>query len=210
MKRFLCFVLAFCMLILIGCSGDTGNNSSTGEKSVIESAVQSGKLKDAKYGIGAAASEVNEYYKKVMDDYEAIHMGENAGVGHEDEGHIHDANDADKIPYYNLKEKGQYTEIDTSDYRFYYETQSAEKGIVAVATDTDVFGFVMGNTTKSEVENSVGKTGKTLNATESDKVFLAFPQDNMIIFRLEYQEEKKTLDFYFYENMLVTVVLKSY
>ncbi len=210
MKKVLCFVLAVSLLMLVGCSKDKDISSSGSDKSETQSAVTAGTLKEAKYKIGDNADEVNNYYKKVMDDYEAIHTGENAGVGHEDEGHIHDANDEDKIPYYDLSEKGAYTEIDVADYRFYYESQNKSKGIVAIATDTDVFGFVMGNTSKSEVEKAVGKTGKTVNATDNDKIFVAFPQDNMIIFRLEYEEEEKILDFYFYENMLVTVVLKAY
>ena len=210
MKKFLCLVLCLAMLCLVGCGSDKDNSSSGNEKSGMETAVASGTIKEAKYKLGDSADEVNNYYKKVMDDYEALHTGENAGVGHEDEAHIHDANDADKIPYYDLSEKGAYSEIDVADYRFYYENGNKDKGIVAIATDADVFGFVMGNTSKSEVEKAVGKTGKTINATDDDKIFVAFPQDNMIIFRLEYEDEEKVLDFYFFENMLVTVVLKAY
>lgn len=210
MRKFLCLVLSLAMLCLVGCGADKDVNSSGSEKSGIEQTITAGTLKEAKYKIGDNADEVNNYYKKVMDDYEAIHMGENAGVGHEDEAHIHDANDEDKIPYYDLNEEGNYFEIDVADYRFYYEKDNKSKGIVAIATDSDIFGFVMGYTTKSEVEKSVDKTGKTIKATDTDKVFVAFPQENMIIFRLEYEEEEKILDFYFFENMLVTVVLKSY
>ena len=210
MKKLLCLILSMALLCLVGCGSDKDADPSGAGNSVIEKAVIAGTLKEAKYKIGDNADEVNNHYKKVLADYEAIHMGENAGIGHEDEGHIHDANDEDKIPYYDLSVKGAYSEIDISDFRFYFETDNKEKGIVAVATDTDVFGFVMGNTTKSEVEKSVGKTGTTLNATENDKIFVAFPQSNMIVFRLEYEEEEKLLDFYFFENMLVTVVLKNY
>lgn len=210
MKKILCLILSLSMLCLVGCGADKDADPSGAENNVIQKAVTAGTLKEAKYKIGDNADEVNNHYKKVLADYEAIHMDENAGVGHENEEHIHDANDPNKIPYYDLSVKGAYTEIDTADFRFYYETENKEKGIVAVATDTDIFGFVMGNTTKSEVEKSAGKTGTILNATDNDKIFVAFPQSNMLIFRLEYEEEEKILDFYFYENMLVTVVLKMY
>lgn len=207
MKKVLCYILAFCLLFLIGCGSNKDTSSSKNDNTEIETAISSGKIKTAEYGLGASAKEVTNHYKKIVDDYEAIHMGEHAGDGHEDEMHVHDANDEDKIPYFDLSEKGKYTEIDVADYRFYYETQNENKGIVAIATDTDVFGFVMGNTTKQEVEKSLDKTGKTLNATNEDNLFLAFPQDGLIIFRCTYEERE--LDFYFYENLLVTAVIKT-
>lgn len=210
MKKLLCLILSVCLICFVGCSADKDDTSSAKENSQIETAVADGTLKTAEFALEADAQTVKNHYKKIMDDYEAIHTGENAGVGHEDEAHIHDANDEDKIPYYDLSSKGKYTEIDVADYRYYYETANESKGIAAIATDTDVFGFVMGNTAKSEVEKAIAKKGTTVKATEQDKLFVAFPQENMIIYRLEYEKERKTLDFYFFENMLVTVVLKTY
>ncbi|MBQ1187286.1 MAG: hypothetical protein IIX54_06345 [Clostridia bacterium] len=207
MKKLLCIILALFVLCLAGCKSDKDVTSSLSGNTEIETAVQNGKFVGADYGIGADVKEVKDHYKKIVEDYEAIHMGEGAGEGHEHEHHIHDANNEDKIPYYDADPEGNYVEIDVADFRFYYESKNAEKGIVAIATDADVFGFVMGSTSKQEVEEAVGKEGVTTNATEEDKIFLAFNQDNLIIFTCTYEE--RAVSFYFYENLLVTAVIKT-
>lgn len=207
MKKILCLILALLVLCLSGCGADKDVSSSSLGNPVIENAVTDGKFSGAEYGIGDSVQEVKDHYKKIVDDYEAIHMGEGASEGHEHEHHIHDANNQDKIPYYDVDPEGNYVEIDVADFRFYYEGKKDENGIIAIATDGDVFGFVMGSTTKQEVEEAVGKEGVTTNATEEDKIFLAFPQDNLIIFTATY--ENRAISFYFYENLLVTAVIKN-
>lgn len=207
MKKILCLILALLVLCLSGCGADKDVSSSSPGNPVIENAATDGKFSGAEYGIGDSVQEVKDHYKKIVDDYEAIHMGEGASEGHEHEHHIHDANSQDKIPYYDVDPEGNYVEIDVADFRFYYEGKKDENGITAIATDGDVFGFVMGSTTKQEVEEAVGKEGVTTNATEEDKIFLAFPQDNLIIFTVTY--ENRAISFYFYENLLVTAVIKN-
>lgn len=207
MKKILCLILALLVLCLSGCGADKDVSSSSPGNPVIENAATDGKFSGAEYGIGDSVQEVKDHYKKIVDDYEAIHMGEGASKGHEHEHHIHDANSQDKIPYYDVDPEGNYVEIDVADFRFYYEGKKDENGITAIATDGDVFGFVMGSTTKQEVEEAVGKEGVTTNATEEDKIFLAFPQDNLIIFTVTY--ENRAISFYFYENLLVTAVIKN-
>ena len=207
MKKILCLILALLVLCLSGCGADKDVSSSSPGNPVIENAATDGKFSGAEYGIGDSVQEVKDHYKKIVDDYEAIHMGEGASEGHEHEHHIHDANSQDKIPYYDVDPEGNYVEIDVADFRFYYEGKKDENGITAIATDGDIFGFVMGSTTKQEVEEAVGKEGVTTNATEEDKIFLAFPQDNLIIFTVTY--ENRAISFYFYENLLVTAVIKN-
>ena len=112
-----------------------------------------------------------------------------------------------EVALYDIDLKGKYTEIDVATCRFYYENKNQDKGIVAIATDTNVLGFEMGITTKQEVEEAVGKKGEVFAATKEEETFLAFPLENLTIFRVEYT--KAVLDFYFYENTLVNAVLKS-
>jgi hypothetical protein len=203
MKKLLCLVLSLALLCFAGCSNDKDISSSSNGKTAVKDSVASGKLGNIKYGLGAKADEVSKYYSDLVKDYEAIHTGENAGVGHENEAHVHDPNDELQIPYYELGTKGKYTEIDVLTARFYYD---GDKKIEAIATDTDIFGFVMGLTSKQEVVNEVGTDGKTINATKDDLKFLSFPSEPMIIHR--YELENCYLDFYFYDNALVTALIK--
>ncbi len=199
MKKLLCLVLAICMLCLWGCGAPKNDASSQNEEiGEIQKAAQSGKLGVSKFGLGASPDEVKEHYKKLADDYKAAHKDET------EEEHNHSN---EKIPFYDLDLKGKYTEIDVADCRFYYENKNGEKGIVAIATDSNVLGFEVGVTTKQEVESSAGKRGETFAATAEEEIFLGVSIADLLIFRVEYEDA--LLDFYFYENTLVNVVLKS-
>lgn len=201
MKKLLCIGLAFCMLCLCACGADKNDASSKlQENSVIADAAESGVLEVSKFGLGAAQDEVKKHYQKLVDDYNKLHKDE------DEEEHDHNHSD-EIIPFYDIDLKGKYTEIDVATCRFYYENKNQDKGIVAIATDTNVLGFEMGITTKQEVEEAVGKKGDVFAATKEEETFLAFPLENLTIFRVEYT--KAVLDFYFYENTLVNAVLKS-
>ncbi len=208
MKKLLCLFLSLAIFCLAGCSGDENSSLDTGSiDNEIETAVSEGRFDMSDYGIGAEVAKVQEYYSGLVEDYEALHMGDGASEGHEDEAHVHDHNDELKIPYYDEDEKDGYTEIDVSDIRFYYETENKDKGITVIATDVDVFGFTMGITTKQEVEEAIGDKGKTINATADEIRFLAFPTEPLIILRYEY--ENRELDFYFYDNAIVTTLIRD-
>ena len=207
MKKLLSFILILCMLCFAGCSKDK-NDTPVSDGKEVETVVQSGKFEDAGHGLGAEYETVKTHYKKVYDDYMALHSGENAGEGHEDESHNHaDGGHGEQFPYYSHEAKDEYIEIDIIDFRFYFDADNTDKGMVAIATDSDVFGLITGLATKQEVEAKVGKEGNTLNATEADLVFLAYPEEDMLVLRYEYEDS--VLDFFFYENALVTSVIKA-
>lgn len=207
MKKLLCIVLSLTLLCFAGCSGDDSSSSDSSIDNSVKQSVAEGKLGEIKYGLGADVTEVKEYYSGLVDEYEAIHTGDNAGEGHEDEAHVHDPNDELQIPYYDEDEDDGYTEIDVLTARFYYETDNEDKGITAIATDVDIFGFTMGITTKQEVEEAVGTDGETFNATADEIRFLAFPTEPLIILR--YELENCYLDFYFYDNAIVTTLIRD-
>lgn len=207
MKKLLSLILCLSLLCLAGCGGEDVSSTDSSSENKIKASVASGKLGGIKYGLGAEVNEVKDYYSGLVEDYEAIHTGENAGIGHEDEAHVHDPNDELQIPYYSEAQDDIYTEIDVLSARFYYETDNQDKGISVVATDADIFGFSMGITTKQEVEEAVGDDGETINATAEELRFLAFPFEPMIILR--YELENCQLDFYFYDNAIVTTLIRN-
>ena len=210
MKKILCLALAFCMLGSFAACGKEPADDVTSDvpnNSEIQEIAESGKFEGAEYGIGDSYDEVKNHYKKVYDDYMALHSGANAGEGHEDEVHVDGGgHDHENFPYYNLAEIEDYVEIETESYRFYIDAKDEDKGVVAVATDGDVFDFVANVTTKQEIEAEVGSDNETINATDEEMAFVGIKQENTLVLRYEY--EKNILDFYFCENTLQTTVIR--
>lgn len=189
----LLLVLSLCILSLAGCRDDEGsssNNSATGE---IDALAADGKLDDIKYGLGADIDDVKKYYS----DLEAEFLSEHT----DEDGHNHD----EEYVYYNFEKKSDYSIIDISTARFYFENDKQDKGVSVIATDSETFGFTPGVTTKYEVEDSVKAEGETFNATDDELRFLAVRTEPVLVLRYEFEDY--TLDFYFFENTLITTVI---
>ena len=177
MKKLLCLVLALALVLsFAGCKKDeevVEEPQVVPQNQEIAAIVDEGKFEDSEYGIGIDYTVVKGYYKDLYDDYMATHSGEGAGEGHEDEiqmdggGHDHE-----NFPYYELTRGEVYIEIETEKFRFYFESASNDKKVIAIATDADVFGFVSNVTTKQEIENAVGSDNETFNATEEELAFV--------------------------------------
>ena len=210
MKKLLCLILALGLIFsFAGCKKEevTEEPEIVPQNEEIAKIVNEGKFEDSKYGIGEDYTVVKGYYKDLYDDYMATHAGENAGEGHEDEIHMDGGgHDHENFPYYELTRGEVYIEIETEKFRFYFESDSSDKKVIAIATDADVFGFVSNVTTKQEIENTVGSDNTTLTATEEDLAFVSIKQDNTLILRYEF--EQNILDFYFCENTLQTTVIR--
>ena len=210
MKKLICLVLAICLLGLVGCGKEPAKQdapSTISKNSEIEKIAESGKFEGAEYGIGDSYDEVKKHYKKAFEDYMDIHSGSDADEGHEGDISADGGHDHENFPYYSLNETDDYVEIETEALRFYIDAKDEDKGVVAVATDGDVFGFISNVTTKQEIEEKVGSDNKTFNATEEELAFVGIRQENTLVLRYEY--EKNILDFYFCENTLQTTVIKS-
>ncbi len=190
----LLLVLSLCIIPLAGCREDDANSSSTNSATgEIDALAADGKLDNIKYGLGANVDDVKKYYS----DLEAEFLSEHT----DDDEHNHDA----EYVYYNFEKKSDYSIIDISVARFYFENDKQDKGVSVIATDSETFGFTPGVTTKYEVEDSIKAEGETFNATEEDLRFLAVRTEPVLVLRYEFEDY--TLDFYFYENTLITTVL---
>jgi hypothetical protein len=192
MKKLLAVVLCLALLLLAGCSGGNDNNSSENEGGSI---VSSGKIEGIDFGIGADVATVKQHYSALAEEYKQNHT----------ENGEHSHGEDEQFAYYELIEKTDYSIIDIADARFYYLNAQEDKGIAAVATDSEAFGFTPGITTKYEVEEANEQKGDTLNATDAELIFLAVRQEEVIILRYEYDNLR--LDYYFYDNLLITTVL---
>ncbi len=190
----LLLVLALCILPLVGCRDEnpssSSDNSATGQ---IDALASDGKLGDIKYGLGANIADVKKYYS----DLEAEFLSEHS----DEDGHNHD----EEYVYYSFETKSDYSIIDIADARFYFENTKQDKGVSVIATDSETFGFTPGVTTKYEIEDSVKAEGEIFNATEDELRFLAVRTEPLLVLRYEFEDYN--LDFYFYENILITTVL---
>lgn len=196
MKKIICLVLCFLMLCLAGCGGDKENSSSDASAlGKIETVVAKGKLDGIEYGLGADIEKVKEYYSNLAAEYEKEH--------NDGDGHSHDMD----APFFAEDKKDGYIIYDISFARFFYEKGKESDGISAVATDGEVFGFTPGVTTKYEVEEAMTKEGESLNATEEELFFLPVRTEPVLILR--YEIEDIQLDYYFYDNTLITTVISK-
>ena len=211
MKKLVCLILALALILCFaGCKKEevAPEPQVVPQNAEIAKIVNQGMFEDSVYGINEDYTVVKGYYKDLYDDYMATHSGAGAGDGHEDEIHTDGGgHDHENFPYYELTRGEVYIEIETEKFRFYFESDSSDKKVIAIATDADVFGFVSNVTTKQEIENTVGSDNKTFNATEEDLAFVGIRQDNTLILRYEF--ENNILDFYFCENTLQTTVIRQ-
>ena len=191
-------MLCISLVTLAGCgaapssSEPSSSKSATGE---IDSLAADGKVDGIKYGLGANLEELKEYYETLAEEYEAEHSGTDE--------HVH--NDGEEFHYYAFEEGEDFCTIDISKARFYYETGKEDKGVSVIATDSETFGFVPGETMKYEVEDAIKAEGDIFEATEDELRFLAVRTEPLIVLRYEFVDYQ--LDFYFYDNLLVTTVL---
>ncbi len=199
MKKIIILALCICLIscLFAGCgkaevSSETDSTTATGK---IDSLAAEGKLDGVKYGLGADIEELKSYYEALANEYEE---------NHGDDNHDHGMT-GEEAHYYYLDEYEEHTVIDVSSARFYYENGKEDKGISVIATDSDVFGFSVGVTTKYEVEDAVKAEGDTFNATEDELRFLAVRTEPVLVLRYEFDDYQ--LDFYFYDNLLMTTVI---
>ena len=200
MKKALSLLLCLMLVFTVGCTGGAEDNSSdqTASLSKIEKSVKEGKFDTVKYGIGDNAEEVKSYYQKLASDYAYAHSSEVEG---EDAEHNHNHEIDEDFASYEEVQRDGYTLVKTAKARFYCKAGK----VVAVSTDSDVFGFTPAITSKYEVEEAIIADGKTFTAKAEDFVFSPFASEGTIILR--YEIDNYQLDFYFYENSLLSTVI---
>lgn len=199
MKKIIALALCICLIscLFAGCgksepSKDTSSSTATGK---IDSLASKGKIDGVDYGLGADIETVKAHYKELAEKY---------AEEHGDDDHDHGVTGAE-AHYYYLDEYEDYTVIDVSSARFYYENGKEDKGVSVIASDSDTFGFSVGVTTKYEVEEALRAEGKSVNAGEDELRFLAVRTEPVLILRYEFGDYQ--LDFYFYDNLLITTVI---
>ncbi len=204
MKKIVALVLCLCFIacLFAGCgkSEEAEKSSSSSEDKSVVSIASDGKLDGVKFGLGANIEEVKAHYEALASEKE-----DNAEQVDEEE-HNHLITDQE-AHYYAFKEKEGYNLIDISSARFYYETGKEDKGVSVIASDSDTFGFSVGITTKYEVEEAVKAKGKSFNATEAELRFLAVRTEPILVLRYEFDDYN--LDFYFFDNILITTVITN-
>ena len=201
MKKIIALALRICLIscLFAGCgkaepSADISSSTATGK---IDSQASKGKIDGVEYGLGADIETVKAHFKELADAYEEEHGEDN---------HDHGVTGAE-AHYYYLDEYEDYTVIDVSSARFYYENGKEDKGVSVIASDSDTFGFSVGVTTKYEVEEALRAEGKSVNAGEDELRFLAVRTEPVLILRYEFGDYQ--LDFYFYDNLLITTVISD-
>ncbi len=199
MKKLFAILICICLIscVFAGCSEEKEPEKPpvTTADGKIDAVAAEGKLEGVDFGLGADIEALKIHYEELAEKYEEDHGEDNHDHGVTgEEGH-----------YYNLEENDEYTVIDVSSARFYFENGKEDKGVSVIATDSDVFDFKVGTTTKYEVEEALKAKGDSLSATEAEFRFLAVRTEPVLILRYEFGDYQ--LDFYFYDNILITTVI---
>lgn len=198
MKKLLCVFLCLAMFTLAACTPTPDDVSSEpAALSKMEVSASKGEIEGLKFSLGADVKEVKDYFKKLAEDYEDEHG---------DDKHDHtNLMGNEEYAYYELVDMPDYMLIETAEARYYYDGMNSSKGILAIATDNEAFGFIPGLTSKYEVESEFSSACETVTADEDDFELLSMPQDGTLILR--YTVEQYQLDFYFLDNMLLSIAI---
>lgn len=202
MKKILLFFLCVSMLLLAACKHNDDGLTSFQEadyETKIENTAAKGELEGIKFSLGADIGGVKSYFKKLADDYNANHQNDG------EHNHNFGSLDDEEYAYYNVVDKTAYSVIETANARYYYDRDNRTAGIVAISSDSTVFGFTPGLTTKYEIELEFKSEGKTVSAEEKDLELLSMPTASVLILRYTFEDYQ--LDFYFSENMLISTAI---
>lgn len=197
MKKIISILMALVFVFsFAACGGKTKDTSSVIDKgNEIKALLENGKLDGVDFPLGTDNKVIREHYEDLIDALESAHSSQG--------GHIHTGEEV----MFEVMEGSKTITMDAGNTKFFYEKAKKNNGISVICTFKDVYGFVVGETTKNEIEESLASlNGKTVIATEDDLYFLSVVSKAII---LRYSVGDFQLDFYFSDNTLIAAVIMN-
>lgn len=197
MKKIISILMALVFVFsFAACGGKTKDTSSVIDKgNEIKALLEKGKLDGVDFPLGTDNKVIREHYEDLIDALESAHSSQG--------GHIHTGEEV----MFEVMEGSKTITMDAGNTKFFYEKAKKNNGISVICTFKDVYGFVVGETTKNEIEESLASlNGKTVIATEDDLYFLSVVSKAII---LRYSVGDFQLDFYFSDNTLIAAVIMN-
>lgn len=199
MKKIIAILLALTFVFaFVGCKKEEAPadvSSVENRSDEIASAVAEGKIPEAEYKLGEKTSTLSNRYTEIV----------NEQYQHPEEGgHVHGDGD---VYYDRTEDEETVCYAFDSKFIYYYQKDKSDKGVSAIISYDDAFGFKQGSSRKDVEDRLSSLKTQKLNAGENELYFLRNGDGNYIVLR--YVSGKYQLDFYFYENALVATVLRD-
>lgn len=195
MKRLISLIL--CMLLIVSAlsactpgkkDDDSGDSSSTTSTVKIKSDLKDGKIPELPFALGTDVEEA----KNLLNALE--NLPENANP---EEGYT----------YYSTKISGDVVRLSCEGNLYYYNQSNASKGISAMATFTDAYGFSIGIDMLSDITAAVRQKGTVYTPTADELYFLFGEPDLSKYQAVYYTEGDYRVDFILYDSYLSAVVI---
>lgn len=182
----LCFCLIF-VFTLAGCKKDKTDGASEYDIDIAYY-LSSGQISEAKYHIGSNPDDIEKDAEKQQSDHN--HEGAD---GHE--GVITYTMYGDSIEAYIC-----------DGFQYCYNAGEEDKGISCIVAQDTAFGFICGTSYKHEVKNAISSLSPVESQAESHEFFYnIYTMEG--VSKITCTKDKYQLIFYFYEDILDSVVI---
>ncbi len=183
MKRILAFLMCICMLFCFtACKEkDTASEPESATDVNIAQAVKDGSIPEGEYKLG--------------DDYDQL-FNKLTNNGEDVDGML-----------YQRSEEGEYSVLsDAEGYSCYFLTEEKDKGIVAIATFGDAFGFSH-STMSKELISALDAQGIKAEKTDADSKDIFFMPSSVGYTQVKCSVENRTVIFVFFDDLLCATAL---
>lgn len=183
MKRIIAFIICLCMVFCLSAckDADTASTPKSATDVDIVAAVKEGKIPEGEYTLG--------------DDYDPI-FNKLTNNGEDVDG-----------MFYQRSEEGEYSVLsDAEGFSCYFITEEKEKGIVAIATFGDAFGFSH-STMTNQVLDALKTQGIKAEEKPADSDDIFFMPSAVGYTQIECEIADNTVIFVFYEGLLCATAI---
>ncbi|MBQ0111421.1 MAG: hypothetical protein KBS41_05815 [Oscillospiraceae bacterium] len=176
-------MLCLSLLLAAGCETKPDPNDviSVETKPIAEN-VKKGVIPEAKYALGTSPDEIDGYYKDNSSDFSFTN-------------------------YMPSQVVGTRGEITVDNITYYYRADAKDKGITAIASVGDTFGYMVGTiTTVDDIKNACGEEAVECVPTEADTFFLygGMPENSKMV---QFTAGDNTVKFIFCNDQFSGAVL---
>ncbi len=197
MKRIIALILCLALIssMLTACDfGNKGDNKDDSSSAAttstvkIKSDLKNGKIPELPLTLG---TDVNEA-RNMLNALENL---------------PEDANPEEGYTYYSTKTSGDTVRLSCEGNLYYYNESKASKGISAMVTFSNAYGFSIGIDMLSDITAAVRQKGTVYSPTADDLYFLFGEPDVSKYQAVYYTEGDYRVDFILYDSYLSAVVI---
>ena len=195
MKKILALILCLCLFFsLAGCKDNNGgsDSSSNGTTSTvkIKNDLKEGRIPELPFALGCSVSDAQD----ILNALEKLPEGVEVEEGY---------------TYYSTKVSGDAVRLSCEGNFYYYNTSKSSKGISAIATFGDAYGFKIGIDMLSDITEAIRQEG-TIYSPKADDLYFIFGQPETDKYQAVYYTAGDfRVDFVFYDSYLSATLISN-